>query len=85
MSSLNAWVGSRRSARRRPDTGERGLFAGVTFKGSSIRADVDANERFYGETLDTRAVTVEGRAGPGTAPEAEAAQRWHAILKTYGP
>ena len=40
----------------------RGLFAGVTLKGSSIRQDRDANERFYGsahgtqEVIDTEAV-----------------------------
>ena len=29
----------------------RGLFAGVTINGSTVRADVDANERFYGKRL----------------------------------
>jgi lipid-binding SYLF domain-containing protein len=32
----------------------RGLFAGVTINGSTIRQDVDANERFYGSRLTTR-------------------------------
>jgi len=29
----------------------RGLFAGVTVNGSTVRADLDANERFYGKRL----------------------------------
>ena len=31
----------------------RGLFAGVSLEGSTIRADRDANDRFYGERLDS--------------------------------
>ncbi len=30
----------------------RGLFAGVTVNGSTVRADLDANQRFYGKRLD---------------------------------
>src|SRR4029453_5046732 len=30
----------------------RGLFAGVTVNGSTVRADLDANERFYGTRLN---------------------------------
>jgi lipid-binding SYLF domain-containing protein len=30
----------------------RGFFAGVTINGSTVRADRDANERFYGKSLD---------------------------------
>lgn len=41
----------------------RGVFAGVTLKGSTIRADRDANERFYGERLDSADIVLEGRAG----------------------
>lgn len=59
----------------------RGIFAGVTLKGSSIRADEDANERFYGEKLDTRAVTMDGRAG--TPADDEAAGAWGAVLAKY--
>jgi lipid-binding SYLF domain-containing protein len=29
----------------------RGLFAGVTINGSTVRADLDANQRFYGKRL----------------------------------
>jgi lipid-binding SYLF domain-containing protein len=30
----------------------RGLFAGVTVNGSTVRADLDANQRFYGKRLN---------------------------------
>ena len=42
----------------------RGLFAGVPLQRSTIRADRDANERFYGEKLDSKQVTLKGQAGP---------------------
>jgi lipid-binding SYLF domain-containing protein len=41
----------------------RGLFAGVTLEGSTIRADQDANERFYGERLNSAEVVLENAAG----------------------
>ncbi len=41
----------------------RGLFAGVTINGSTIRQDVDANERFYGKRLDTRQIVFDEAAG----------------------
>jgi len=39
----------------------RGLFAGVTVNGSTVRQDRDANERFYGERLETQQI-VFGQA-----------------------
>ena len=41
----------------------RGLFAGVTINGSTIRQDVDANERFYGSRLETRRIVFEDAGG----------------------
>lgn len=41
----------------------RGLFAGVTINGSTIRQDVDANERFYGRRLETKQIVFERSAG----------------------
>jgi lipid-binding SYLF domain-containing protein len=41
----------------------RGLFAGVTINGSTVRQDTDANERFYGERLTTKQIVFDGRAG----------------------
>jgi lipid-binding SYLF domain-containing protein len=40
----------------------RGLFAGATIEGSTIKEDQDANGRFYGEKLSTRAVVFDGKA-----------------------
>jgi SH3 domain-containing YSC84-like protein 1 len=42
----------------------RGLFAGATIEGSTIKEDQDANGRFYGEKLATRAVVFDGKAKP---------------------
>src|SRR5262249_24973811 len=39
----------------------RGLFAGINLNGSSIRADAEANRRFYGQPLNTRDVIFDGR------------------------
>ena len=40
----------------------RGVFAGVTLQGSTIRADRDANERFYGTRFESSEIALEGRA-----------------------
>ncbi len=41
----------------------RGLFAGITINGSTIRQDVDANQRFYGKRLTTKQIAFDGQAG----------------------
>ena len=53
----------------------RGLFAGVTINGSTIRQDVDANQRFYGTRLDSKQIVLQGKAG-APAPVDE----WRAAL-----
>jgi len=53
----------------------RGLFAGVSLAGSTIRADRDANERIYGVGYSTRNIVVE-RKVEATA----AAQEWLKVL-----
>ena len=56
----------------------RGLFAGVTVNGSTVRQDRDANRRFYGKPLETRQVIFG--AGPGSpAPVGE----WVQTLNRY--
>ena len=40
----------------------RGLFAGVTINGSTVRQDRDANERFYGERMETQQIVFGGAA-----------------------
>jgi lipid-binding SYLF domain-containing protein len=56
----------------------RGLFAGVTINGSTIRQDQDANERFYGKRLTTKQIVFDGQ---GSSPEAVSG--WHAALAKY--
>ena len=56
----------------------RGLFAGVTVNGSTIRQDRDANARFYGKPLDTRQVVLGGEAG---APDPVGA--WREALERH--
>jgi lipid-binding SYLF domain-containing protein len=56
----------------------RGLFAGVTINGSTIRQDVDANQRFYGKPLTTKQVVFEGQAG---SPDPVGI--WRAALDRY--
>jgi lipid-binding SYLF domain-containing protein len=56
----------------------RGLFAGVTLNGSTIRQDRDANERFYGTAYRTGQIVFEGKA---TAPESVAV--WKDALVKY--
>jgi lipid-binding SYLF domain-containing protein len=42
----------------------RGLFAGVSLEGSTLRTDGDANERIYGRRLSAREIVRGGRAVP---------------------
>jgi lipid-binding SYLF domain-containing protein len=56
----------------------RGIFAGITLNGSTIRQDRDANERFYGTAYRTTQIVNEGRGG---APEPVAA--WKAALARH--
>jgi len=57
----------------------RGLFAGVTLGGSTVRIDVDANERFYGSRLEGPQVVLENQAGtPTPVPDWIAALGRHA-------
>jgi lipid-binding SYLF domain-containing protein len=40
----------------------RGLFAGLTIKGSAIKEDTDANASFYGSPFRTREIVLDGKA-----------------------
>ena len=47
----------------------RGLFAGVTINGSTVRQDRDANERFYGKSLEMKQIVFERVVGtPAPVP-----------------
>lgn len=56
----------------------RGLFAGVTLNGSTIRQDRDANERFYGTGYRTGQIVFDGMGG-----SPETANAWKAALAKY--
>jgi lipid-binding SYLF domain-containing protein len=56
----------------------RGVFAGISITGSTIRQDVDANERFYGRRLETRQIVFERLGG---APEP--APAWREMVGRY--
>lgn len=56
----------------------RGLFAGITLNGATIRQDRDANERFYGTAYRTGQIVFESLAG---APQSAAA--WKEALAKY--
>ena len=56
----------------------RGLFAGITLNGSTIRQDRDANDRLYGTGYRTGQIVFDGRAGtPDPVGE------WKAALDKY--
>lgn len=48
----------------------RGLFAGVTINGSTIRQDRDANARFYGRRLEMQNILLDGVVTDPPAPVA---------------
>jgi lipid-binding SYLF domain-containing protein len=56
----------------------RGLFAGITLNGTTIREDGDANGRLYGTSYTTRQILFDGMGG---APDTVGA--WTATLKKY--
>ena len=56
----------------------RGLFAGITLKGSTTRADRDANERFYDYPFGSGQLVLEGEAA--TPHDADAVANWRATL-----
>ena len=42
----------------------RGLFAGISLEGSTLRPDNDANERIYGKELDAKEIVLHGAVPP---------------------
>ncbi len=58
----------------------RGLFAGVTLNGSTIRQDRDANERFYGVGYRTGQIVFDGM---GTPVDSAAINRWKETVMKY--
>jgi lipid-binding SYLF domain-containing protein len=61
----------------------RGLFAGVTLKGSTLKADRDANERFYGYPYGSGQIVLEEE--PATPHNEKAVSDWRATLAKERP
>jgi lipid-binding SYLF domain-containing protein len=59
----------------------RGLFAGVSLEGSTLRPDKRANKKVYGKELTARAIVLEN-AVPTPAPSS--AEKLVATLNKYG-
>jgi len=57
----------------------RGLFAGVTVNGSTVRQDQDANERFYGQRLETQQIVF----GSETVTHPEPVPLWLQTLDRF--
>ena len=58
----------------------RGLFAGVSLEGSSLRQDKKANKKLYGRKIEARAILLGGAVG---APAA--ANNLVRLLRKYSP
>ena len=58
----------------------RGLFAGVTLKGTAIRRDKDSNEDFYGRPYETREIVLDGMVAGHVS---DVAGRWRRTLNHY--
>ena len=59
----------------------RGLFAGVSLEGSTLRPDNKANEKLYGKKLNARNIVLENAVPP---PVPTSAERLVATLNKYG-
>ena len=59
----------------------RGLFAGVSLRGSAIRQDQDANEKFYGNRFRTRDIVLDGKASKPQS--ADALTSWLSALQKF--
>src|SRR5688572_17417600 len=57
----------------------RGLFAGVTVNGSTVRQDRDANQRFYGRRLEMKEIVF----GPAAGAPPEPVPLWLQALDRY--
>jgi SH3 domain-containing YSC84-like protein 1 len=45
----------------------RGLFAGISLEGSTLRPDNDANRRVYGRNISARDIVLHGKVSPPAA------------------
>ena len=47
----------------------RGLFAGISLEGSTIRPDDDANKRIYGEKISAKDIVLENETQTPSSAE----------------
>lgn len=45
----------------------RGVFAGISLQGATLRQDLDSNKALYGRTLQNKEIVVQELAGPAAA------------------
>ncbi len=45
----------------------RGVFAGLSLQGATLRQDLDVNKEIYGRTLQNKEIVVNGPPAPGSA------------------
>ena len=61
----------------------RGLFAGISLEGSTLRPDNDANERIYGRKIEAKEIALHGAVPvPASAKGFIAALNQHSPRKT---
>src|SRR6516225_2240400 len=58
----------------------RGLFAGVSLEGSTLRSDGSANRKLYGRSLNAKEIVREGKVGVPAA-----GSEWIALLNKTSP
>ena len=49
----------------------RGLFAGISLQGATLRPDADANEEMYGKKLGNKEILTGDIAAPAAAAQVE--------------
>jgi len=60
----------------------KGLFAGISLDGATLRADKDDNRDFYGKDVDARKILIEGSvAMPAEARPLASALSWKSPKK----
>src|SRR5215467_8829573 len=58
----------------------RGLFAGISLEGSTLRSDGSANKKLYGRSLSAREIVREGKVGVPAA-----GSEWIALMNKTSP
>ena len=60
----------------------RGLFAGISLQGATLRPDSDANEEMYGKKLENREILTGNVSAPATAAKLETLLNRNSSRKT---